>query len=77
MGGSLELCFPYENERVGNKGGVMFRPFLDFKEDGRDYRKTGYLPLIEDATALLRAINEWLAELARKEAVRLSEKEGE
>jgi len=53
----------------------MYKPVLEFREDGIDYRTTGYLPLIEDATALLRALTEWLAELARKEAVRLGEKE--
>jgi hypothetical protein len=53
----------------------MFRPVIEFREDGKDYRKIGYLNLIEDATAMLRVLTEWLEELARKEAVRLSEKE--
>jgi hypothetical protein len=51
----------------------MFRPVIDWMEDGKDYRKIGYLNLIDDASALIRAINEWLAELARKEAARISE----
>ena len=53
----------------------MFRPQIDWQEDGIDYRRTGYLPLIENATAMLRALTEWLAELDRKEAVRLDKKE--
>ena len=52
----------------------MYRPMIDFREDGIDYRTTGYLPLIEDAVAILRTLTEWLEELARKEAVRLGEK---
>ena len=52
----------------------MFRPQIDWKEDSIDYRSTGYLPLIEEATAMLRTLTEWLAELARKEAVRLGER---
>lgn len=48
----------------------MFRPVLEWKEDGKpvaEYEKYGYLNMIEDSTALLRALYEWQAELIRKE----------
>lgn len=53
----------------------MYRPILNFVEDGIDYKKISYLVLIDDLNAMIRTLNEFQAETIRKEAVRQSEEE--
>ena len=51
----------------------MYRPELNWAEDGLDHRLTGYLTVIDDVTSIMRTLTEFMSELGRKEAVRYDE----
>jgi len=51
----------------------MYRPVLEFREDGIDHREEGYLGLISDLFASIRTLVEFLDETISKEAVLRSE----
>ena len=51
----------------------MYRPVIDWMEDGKDHREIGYLDVIDDAVFMINSLSGFIMELIRKEAVRRAE----